>query len=104
LGATNLDSIYNFSNPNDASAEWYKLFLHVLDQHAPLREKRVKHIQFPQWLTKEIKDTMALRDQLKRNKDFAAFRVQRNRVRYLVREEKKKLFLRLMENKSDTVL
>ena len=46
---------------------------------------------------------MALRDELKRNKDFNGFRKQRNRVRYLVREAKKNCFLKLINNKSETI-
>ena len=94
LCATDFQSVYNHANPNDALAEWYRLFLYVLDRHAPLREKRVQQTQLPRWLTNEIRDAMALRDELKRSKDFVAFRKQRNRVRYLVREAKKKMFFK----------
>ena len=100
---TDFQNVYNHINPEDALAEWYGRFLCVLDRHAPLREKRIKQAQLPRWLTKEIRDAMALRDELKRNKDFDGYRRQRNRVRYLVREAKKVSFKKMVENKSDTI-
>jgi len=99
LSTIDFQSVYNCANPDDSLAEWYRLFLGVLDQHAPLRERRVKQAQLPPWLTKEIRDAMALRDELKQNKNFVTFRAQRNRVQYLVREAKKNLFKKMIENK-----
>ena len=48
LSTISFQSVYNYVNPNEALAEWYRLFLGVLDQHVPLREKRVKQAQLPQ--------------------------------------------------------
>jgi len=102
LASTPFGNVYSYDNPDDALSAWYQLFLGVLDRHAPLRQRRVKKEKYPQWLTKDIIDAMAIRDELKRNKQFEAYRKQRNRVQYLIREAKKASFVRLMENKADT--
>lgn len=44
---------------------WKKLFLGVLDKHAPLQHKRSKSFKVP-WLTKDLKDLIYERDKLKR--------------------------------------
>ena len=102
LYVTPFSNVSAYDNPDEALSEWYRLFLGVLDRHAPLREKRVKQEKFPQWLNRDIIEAMALRDSLKRDKDFVAFKQQRNKVRYLIREAQKKHFHKLMQNKSDT--
>jgi hypothetical protein len=103
LNSAPFDTVYYYNNPNDALSEWYRLFLGVLDKHAPFREKRVKNPQLPAWLSKEIKEAMQLRDDFKRNKDFAGYRRQRNRVKHLVRKAQRSLFHRLMNGKKDVV-
>jgi uncharacterized protein (UPF0305 family) len=95
--------VYHHSDPNEALSEWYRLFLGVLDKHAPFREKRVKNSQLPAWFNNEIKDAMQLRDELKRQKDFVAFRKQRNYVKFLIRKAQKSLFHRLVDGKKDIV-
>lgn len=101
--AASFDSVFGFSDPNDALKEWYKIFLPILDKHAPLREKRVKNLSKPKWLNKEIIEAMELRDNLKREKDAKAFRKQRNHVKCLVRKAQKEHFQKLMDDKKDIV-
>jgi hypothetical protein len=68
------DDAHNYTDPNDALNFWYKLFLSVLDTHAPIKRKRVKHLKLPQWLTHDIKQAMARRDQLKKSKNFVEYK------------------------------
>ena len=103
LSCVSFCGVYNQSDPDGALSEWYKLFLSVLDRHAPWREKRVKHAQLPAWLNADIKEAMRLRNDLKRQKDFVAYRQQRNCVKYMVREAQKQHFQRLMTDKKDIV-
>lgn len=101
LSKVSFSTVYIHTDPDKALAEWHRLFLSVLDRHAPFREKRVKNAQLPEWLNKDIREAMSLRNELRRNKDFEAYRKQRNRVKYLVREAQKLHFQRLMDGKKD---
>ncbi len=53
---------YIFDDPNDALDCWQYLFLEVIDKHAPLLERRVKHAKQPEWFSKDNMQAMFLRD------------------------------------------
>ena len=89
LANTSFTGVFQETDPDSALSVWCHLFLRVLNKHAPLREKRVKHVTFPPWLTKEIIQAMKVRDDLRREKRFSEFKQQRNRVRYMVRAAQK---------------
>ena len=72
--------VFNYNDPSEALAFWYDVFLSVVNKHAPLRRKRVKHPKLPPWLTKNIIQAMALRYKLKRDKLFDLYKKQRNSV------------------------
>ena len=58
----------------------YNVYLTVVNRHAPLKRKRVKHPKLPQWLNKDFKETMAERDKLKREKCFPEYKKLRNKA------------------------
>ena len=62
--------VFNYHDPSGALALWFDAFLPVVNKHAPLRRKRMKHPKLPPWLTKDIIQAMALRDKLKRDSLF----------------------------------
>ena len=76
-------NVCNVSDPDDAMLAWYDIFMPIIDKHAPLRKKRVKHPKHPPWLTKDVIVAMAIRDRLKKEKKFDDFKKQRNRVKSL---------------------
>ena len=82
--------VFNYNDPSEALAFWYDSFLPIVNKYAPLRRKRVKHPKLPPWLTKDIIQTMALRDKLQRDKLFDLHKKQRNKVSTLVHTAKKK--------------
>ena len=45
-----------FDNIDDILAAWYSLFIAVIDKHAPIRTRRIKHDTQADWLTSEILD------------------------------------------------
>ena len=49
------DKVYNRTDPDEALATWYTVFLKVLDEHAPEKKRRIKYSFRPEWLTLEIK-------------------------------------------------
>ena len=76
---------------------WYNVYLTVVNRNAPLKRKPVKHPKLPPWLNKDIKETIAERDKLKREKCFPEYKKLRNRVKNLVRKAKKEYFQKLIE-------
>ena len=90
------ENVYNFSDPNVALSQWIGLFLDVINKHAPLKKKRkkkrVKQQTLPPWLKTDIKQDMLLRDKCRKQNKFVEYKQQPNRVNYLVREAKKKIF------------
>ena len=84
------ENMYNFSDPSLALSRWIDLFLDVINKHAPLKKKQVKHQTLPPWQNTDIKQAMLLRDKFRNQKKFVEYKQQRNCVNYLVREGKKK--------------
>ena len=70
-------NVFSFSDPNQALTAWYEAFIPVVEKHAPIRRRRVKHPTLPQWLSPEIIKAMKLRDSLKRDKKY--LRTRRNK-------------------------
>ena len=95
-------NVFSFSEPNQAPTAWYEAFLPVVEKHAPIRKRRVKHPTLPQWLSSEIIKAMKLRDRLKRDKKFEDYKKQRNKVTSLVRAAKKAYFAKLINDNKDT--
>ena len=91
-----------FQIRNQALTAWYEAFLTVVEKHAPVRKRRVKHPTLPQWLSSEIIKAMKLRDRLKRDKKFEDYKKQRNIVTSLVRAAKKAYFAKMINDNKDT--
>ena len=81
LSLAPFSGVFSFSDPNQALTAWYEAFIPVVEKHAPIRRRRVKHPTLPQWLSSEIIKTMKLRDRLKRDKKFEDYKKQRNNSR-----------------------
>ena len=58
-------SIYDSANPNDALDVFNKLFIDVLNKHAPVRNKRVRKPTLPPYLDADIISLIKRRDALK---------------------------------------
>ena len=86
------DKVYNHTDPDEALATWYSVFLKVLDKHAPQKKRRIKYSFKPGWLTLEVLDAMRYRDYLLKLKLFDEYKKQRNKVIYMIRNTQKTLF------------
>ena len=62
------ENVYNFSDSNVALSHWIDLFHDVINKHAPLKKKRVKHQTLPPWLNTDIKQAMLLGDKCRKQK------------------------------------
>jgi hypothetical protein len=74
----------------------------VIDKHAPLKTRRVKHQTLPKWLTPDIINTMKERDACKKSKRFDEYKQLRNKVSGMVKEAKKQYFDDMLKNGNDT--
>ena len=102
LMKTPFHEIYNHGDPNRAFQLWHNLFLSVINKHVPIKRKRVRNPTLPPWLTKEIMQAMYQRDTLRKCRDFAAYKRQRNVVKSLVRKAKKLHFQKLVADNKNT--
>ena len=90
------EHVYFFAEDLNAMWEiWKKLFLEVLDQHAPLQHKKIRSNKVP-WITSDIKNLMNTRDNFKRKSiltnnenDWLNFKTTRNKVNIELRNAKK---------------
>ena len=98
---TSFDAIYGLSDPDEALAHFYELFLHVYDKHVPIRRQRVKNKLLPPWLTVDIRQAMKQRDRFKKQKNYPEFKKQRRHVKYLGRQAKKTYFKKIVSNQTD---
>ena len=58
------DTVFIFDDIDDSLAAWEELFFQAVDQHAPVKQKRVRKVNQPHWLTKEILNQLSERDSL----------------------------------------
>ena len=105
LHRTDFTCVYNCNDANDALNSLYDTFIPIVDKHAPIRRKRVKHPTLPGWLSSEIMNAMRVRDNLKKEGKFIEYKQQRNKVTQLVRNAKKAYFQKMIENNNgDTAI
>ena len=74
------------------------MFSKILNQHAPLISKRVKHFRQNEWMNDDIKDSMRKRDYYHRIKDENNYRYWRNKVKYLIESSKQEYYVNVIEN------
>ena len=86
---------FSAENPNAMWEIWKKIFLDVLDKHAPLQHKKIRSKKAP-WITNDIRNLMNTRDKFKRKailtnneNDWLNFRLTRNKVNIKLRNVKK---------------
>ena len=70
LNSAPFAAVFSVSDPTKALSAWYEAFLPVIEKHAPLRRKRVKHPTLPQWLSTDIIKAMKTHDKFKQEKKF----------------------------------
>ena len=81
---------------------WYSFLLKHLNNHAPIKSKRVKSKRMPDWFTPDIIQMQSLRDKTKRLKQWSDHRKYRNKTKQLIRQAKRKYFSNSITNSKDT--
>ena len=74
---------------------WYSFLLIHLNNHAPIKSKRVKSKRMPEWFTPDIIQMQSLRDKTKRLKQWSDHRKYGNKT-------KRKYFSNSITNSKDT--
>ena len=88
--------VYFFADDPNAMWEiWKRIFLEVLDKHAPLQHKKLHSKKVP-WITNNIKKLIIQRDKLKRKaistnleNDWSNYKTSRNEVNIKLRNAKR---------------
>ena len=92
------------SDIEDDLSTWYKLITKQLDQHAPIKTRRVRSKHMPEWFSSEIAQARKNRDIHKKQKNWAEFRKYRNLTKTLIRRAKSNHFTSYVINNKDTKL
>jgi hypothetical protein len=90
------EQVYFFAeDPNDMWEIWKKIFVEILDKHAPPQCKKIRSKKVP-WITSDIKKLVNTRDKLKRKaistnleNDLFDYKTSRNKVNIELRNTKK---------------
>ncbi|KAK3099743.1 hypothetical protein FSP39_008908 [Pinctada imbricata] len=98
----NFNELKNFTEPNLALDQFYKLFVSVLDKHAKIKSKRVKCKNTPKWITTEINDARHKRDFFHKKGEMDNFRKWRNKVTELIRNAKRDYYKESIEENTRT--
>ena len=91
--------MFVFDTIDDILDGWQKLFISALDEHAPMRSKRVRKKRQPDWMSPEILHLINERDKLLRKvrvtnsvSDWSEYRLARNKATCKLREGKRKYY------------
>ena len=84
---------------------WYNILLNRLDQHAPIKTKRVKNKRMPPWYNPDIAQARRYRDMNKKKlRNWAEYRKYRNLTKSLIRKAKRSHFTASVTDNKDTKL
>ena len=73
----------------------------VVNRHAPIHHKRVKHSKLPPWLNKNIIQANPIRINFKKKRMFTEYKTTRHKVKIHVRNAQKLYSSKLVENNKD---
>lgn len=105
LAASDLWVIDTISEPNQSLQTFYDILNAILNKHAPVKLKRVKHETKPPWITDEVLAAIKMRDYLHKNKRFDDYKKMRNTVSHMIKEKRRQYISDAIEsNKSTTIL
>ena len=98
LANSEIWKVEQIDNSNDALQEFYTHFLSILNKHAKIKTKRVRHQFKPEWLNKEINEARHNRDRYRKDKDDLNYKLWRNKVTTLIKESKTEYYQSAIQN------
>ncbi len=69
----------------------------VLNGHIPWREKRVKRLKQPDWMSEDILKAISTRDKLDRVQDNENYKIWHNKVLQMIRKSKRDYYISIIE-------
>ena len=103
LNSAPFAAVFSVSDPSKALSAWYEAFLPVIEKHAQLRRKRVKHPTLPQWLSTDVIKAMKTRDKFKQEKKFEDYKKTKEQSRKPSPSGKRAYFEKLINHNKDTL-
>ena len=98
LEQKNWHNVYCSEDPNVMWKIWKENLMSAIDNHAPLRSRRVKNWKSP-WITKELRQKIRHRDSLKKKANLSndpqiwqQYKQTRNRINNEIKEVKRNYF------------
>ena len=103
---SNLNYVYQITDPDNALNFWIDTFLYVYNKHAPFKTQRVRYQTKPPWLTEKIEKEMRFRDYLlkKYKRGSPEYKSQRNKVTSMLRKSKMEYIRQLISNSQNPKL
>ena len=95
------ETIEYFNDIDEIVEVWNKMFLEVVNKHAPLKSHRIKRKYQPDWLTPQILDCIKERDKCKISGRMDEYRLLRNRVSTMIDLAKKETYQTKVEEGKD---
>ena len=83
---------YSQNDSDDNFENWNTVFITILNDHAPIKTKRVKRDVKPEWMTNEIASAQRNRDRYHKKKDWENYKYWRNKTKTLIRKSKRDFF------------
>lgn len=106
LSKVPFSSAYVFDDPDDVYWLWEKLYVQVLDDHAPIKSFKRRCTEHSQFITKDIRITIRERNKCKRKfnksrllEDWETYRLLRNKVVSMRRKAVQEHFKKLCNDK-----
>ena len=101
LAFSNINDVEKIIDPNTSLTMFYHIVNNVLQKHAPLKQKRVKFLSQPNWLTQDIKDAIRMRDSIDKKTNFASYKTVRNKVTYMIKSAKRDFYNNAVKQNTD---
>jgi len=93
--------VYMCEDTNDCCQIFFELFFNTLQKHAPLKQKRMKHVIQPNWIHSDILNAIKQRKYFHKKKDSGNFNLWRQTVRKLIYKAKTHYFNAHIKNISE---
>ena len=90
------------TNTEEHFANWTNTILNTLNNHAPIKQKRVKRCNQSKWYNGNIKDSQRKRDYYHRLKDWKNYKIWRNHTKTEIDKSKRAFYNNCIQNEKDT--
>ena len=104
LSSQPLNAVQSFDDPNHALEFLYQMLTDTLNKHAPIKQRRIKHIHQPDWFNTEILNAIKCRDKAKQSNNHQSYKYWRREVKKLCKKSKHQYYKHAINNNSNPKL